>query len=431
MGVIVLSVIFIIELLKYWLSTSVYFTVEIRKKYVAIIGFIFFLFFLIGEKIKEDGIYFLMYSIVAVVLFVTIQESWKQKIKIILLDIVLITCLDELLGTLLENVCKKFSEVVLSSDISYLIGSSGSLFLIILIVSLKKKKLFRNAKLRQFAKNSVEVLMALMIFFLLFTVIGLNCAKEYVHKVRFILFANIVCIFSFFSIYILTGIMIYIKNTNKKMEELLCTERKLKNMQLNHYKIMLEKEEETRKYRHDMNNHLICLNELAHKGRIDLAIDYVESMQNHLSAVGKKVYQLGNEIIDAILNYYLPTLEGHVKLEIVGYFDEELCINNVELCTVFSNLIQNAVEEIKRCKSKEKLLRIEVKTGLEYLKIVIINSISADSLKKQNLLQTNKKDSLNHGFGLINVNETIQKNGGRFETKIYHNTFHVKVFLKL
>ncbi len=56
------------------------------------------------------------------------------------------------------------------------------------------------------------------------------------------------------SIFLLVIFVVYIKNTNERMEQLLKTERLLKESQVNYYKRSLRKEADTRKYRHDMIN---------------------------------------------------------------------------------------------------------------------------------------------------------------------------------
>ena len=42
---------------------------------------------------------------------------------------------------------------------------------------------------------------------------------------------------------------------------------------------------------------------------------------------------------------------------------------------------------------------------------------------------TLKSDSINHGFGLKNVNNTIKKYNGKLELKSEKNTFYTYVFL--
>jgi sensor histidine kinase regulating citrate/malate metabolism len=193
---------------------------------------------------------------------------------------------------------------------------------------------------------------------------------------------------------------------------------------------MLEREESTRKYRHDMNNHLICLNQLAKEGTSNSVQEYISNMQNQVLDIQSKVFKVGNEILDAILNYHLSMLDKDVKVEIIGFCSEITMINNVDLCTIFANLIQNAVEELKKESSGEKYFKVIIQTGKEFIKIEIINTISDKSYQKSNLLRSEKKDKRNHGIGLGNVRQTVEKNGGSFETTISNHIFVARVILK-
>ena len=47
--------------------------------------------------------------------------------------------------------------------------------------------------------------------------------------------------------------------------------------------------------------------------------------------------------------------------------------------------------------------------------MVIENSISSDRSINKKRLQTYKIDKRNHGFGLGNVKQALEKNGGRLE----------------
>ncbi len=99
----------------------------------------------------------------------------------------------------------------------------------------------------------------------------------------------------------------------------------------------------------------------------------------------------------------------------MGQCTKKPLLSEVEFCTVFSNMIQNAVEEVKRQQEKKKYIKVKIKQGNQYLSITVKNSSKLLWDKKEKDLTTVKKDKKNHGIGIGNIIETAEKNGGSFE----------------
>mgnify|MGYP005780732795 CR=1 FL=1 len=68
-------------------------------------------------------------------------------------------------------------------------------------------------------------------------------------------------------------------------------------------------------------------------------------------------------------------LEEDVEVSVTGCLTQEIAISDVELCTIFSNLIKNSVEELKKNGEGKKYLKIKVSSGQQAFKIEISNSI--------------------------------------------------------
>ena len=117
-------------------------------------------------------------------------------------------------------------------------------------------------------------------------------------------------------------------------------------------------------------------------------------------------------------------------MQVSGFVGETLEIDNVSLCSIYTNLLKNAIEELTRINAGTKLLKVEFMQGTQFLSIEIRNSLSGDSAKKSNLLETEKEDKRNHGIGLKNVKRTVKEYGGEFETRIEKDVFIARVILK-
>lgn len=96
--------------------------------------------------------------------------------------------------------------------------------------------------------------------------------------------------------------------------------------------------------------------------------------------------------------------------------------------------MQNAVEGVGRAQDSGKYIRIELEQGREYLKIRIENSAkySKGSIREngRKLWKTTKKDKINHGIGLGNVQETVERYHGILETSREKQKFIVEAVMK-
>lgn len=170
--------------------------------------------------------------------------------------------------------------------------------------------------------------------------------KNFFVNMRFKIFCSIMDIVICIGVYLLVLFVIYIKNAHERMERLLKTEQLMKESQVNYYKQLLKKESETRKYRHDMVNHLVYLQEVLKNNQAENARKYVEDILGGFKRIQNTYYVTGNEMVDTIMNYFLGMLPESVDIEIHGKYPVELAMEDIDICTIFANVFQNAVEEI-------------------------------------------------------------------------------------
>lgn len=204
------------------------------------------------------------------------------------------------------------------------------------------------------------------------------------------------------------------KSANERMGKVIETEKALKQMSENYYSALLRKEEETKKFRHDMNNHILCLKEYARKEKAQDTLQYIGTLQERLCDIQKRVYFTGNDILDILFNYYLQSLDN-TDISVTGLCKCKIKINDVDFCIVISNLLQNAVEEILRLENADKYIKINMQQGRSFFRLEVRNSSEIIFAKSQKLLETKKEDKEKHGIGLTNIIQTIELKHGKFE----------------
>ncbi len=363
-----------------------------------------------------------------VTVMIVVEGSFLEKFVQMLKMYVVVTCLDMCLEQILELVLPRIKER------EEILNFSATLmaFLLILLFFYVKHKIRIHAG--ENARKRWLIFFYLSIFGMevsaFLTIGGLNYTSEYVDSHSIQVFAKIITILATLSILGLMSIIYYVQDTNKRLKESITTEHLLQESQQNYYETLLEKEEETRRFRHDILNHFMCIQALAEKEPEHVA-DYVQDLQEKMIQIQKKCYQTGNTIVDIITNQYINQLKEqveNVQVEISGKCTEQLSMKQADLCTVYSNLLKNAVEEIARQKDGKRYLKVMIFQNPSGLKIEIVNStegITDDSF----LLQTKKKDTRNHGIGLKNVKDTVERQNGIFEYNYRENLFWVTVMI--
>ena len=142
--------------------------------------------------------------------------------------------------------------------------------------------------------------------------------------------------------------------------------------------------------------------------------------------LNEKQYDVGNDILNAILCYHFSELEDDILVRVVGRCRKEINIDAVDLCVIISNLIQNAVEYLRDSSIETKELSVSIEEGNVYKRISVVNSVDKN-VSERTLKTTTKLDKRNHGIGLRNVRETIERNGGKLEINIRKGMFRADV----
>lgn len=199
------------------------------------------------------------------------------------------------------------------------------------------------------------------------------------------------------------------------------------NEQQKHYEYLEMRERKTKKFRHDLRNHMYMLNTLNQQQEYEKLQEYLKIINGEIEAFGNSIC-VNNGIVDAILNKFASEAEKlGMKMEVIGHFPSKCNIGAYDLCTIFSNLLNNAVEAEQESEGDT----IHVSCGYTQEKIII--SIENDSvgkkIEKNGTFETSKKDKFNHGFGLENVKECVERNEGELLIKSEENRFKVIVLL--
>mgnify|MGYP003218707299 FL=1 len=225
-------------------------------------------------------------------------------------------------------------------------------------------------------------------------------------------------------IVVLILLMIYYFNVQNKYQIENSILERFNEQQREYFEQLLEKEQRTRQFRHDIIAELIQIKNYEDRKEYEKLGSYLDEMLSDISSISKYDYDVGNEIVNTILNYYLLPIKDKCKIEVKGYISDSLDIARRDLCILVSNLVKNAVEAVEQVSDKEKYIFFEIKSGNIFLQINMRNTCAEHTgITKAGEIYTTKVDKINHGLGIKNIENTLRRYEGYAEYKIEDNCF--------
>lgn len=180
--------------------------------------------------------------------------------------------------------------------------------------------------------------------------------------------------------------------------------------QVKYYQKIDHLNKEIRRFRHDYKNHMICLQSLIEKNDRDEALDYIKGI-THQDIIESFSFFSGNQIADAILNDKTELAkQSGCEIKFDDFISDKIPAS--DLCIILSNALDNAIEACARLDSDgNKVIKVKCACikGVQIIKISNPN----DNIMHEYI--TSKEDKENHGYGLYNIRQTIEKLNGRMK----------------
>lgn len=184
--------------------------------------------------------------------------------------------------------------------------------------------------------------------------------------------------------------------------------------------------------RHDMKNHIIGLQRLIDNHEWDKMTDYIHQMAD-FGSLGHAEDMTGKSIIDALLYYKKSNLQNSfakcsswapdpsgtdsICWECDVHLPSDCPINDFDLCVIFGNLLDNALEACQKMPAgSNRFMKVHAHMVKKCLLIEVANSMVPSG---------NQKD----GIGLRNVRETAKKYNGTLQITTQDNIFRVSILL--
>ncbi len=156
----------------------------------------------------------------------------------------------------------------------------------------------------------------------------------------------------------------------------------------------------------------------------------LEDMQVDL-AVYETNYNTGNKILDTILSSKQHQCKrNNITFTIVAEGQALNFIQDVDICSIFGNGLDNAIQASIVIPDKEKkIIQLKVVKHNNFLIIQFENYFTNAIKMENNLPRTNKKNKLYHGFGLKSIMYTVKKYDGNINIETKNNWFNLQILI--
>lgn len=184
-----------------------------------------------------------------------------------------------------------------------------------------------------------------------------------------------------------------------------------------------------RGWRHDYHNHLQVMKAQIAAGQVEEMKAYLSELEQNLDKVDTYV-KSGNLMADAILNSKLSMAEQKgIRVNCKAILPQELSVEDVDLCVLLGNLLDNALEACESIPEEQRFLRIYMVVNKSQLYISIQNSAKEElDFNERNYISTKRG---NHGLGMKRVKALVDKYDGYLTLANEPGIFAAEVTLPL
>ena len=212
-------------------------------------------------------------------------------------------------------------------------------------------------------------------------------------------------------------------NKNARLQQ----ENQFLSMQQQRYESLKAAIEEARQARHDMRHQLNQISALAEAGDLDNLKAYLAKTVSRIPDLDMNFCE--NRAADSVVGYYcaLAKREGVpfcAKLDL----PQVLPVDEIDLCLVLSNLLENAFEASLRTAPARRKIEVTAYVHAERLLLVEVeNAFDGEVNEKSGLFRSSKRKE--NGIGIQSVQHIAEKTGGASTFTHQNGVFSAKVML--
>lgn len=179
---------------------------------------------------------------------------------------------------------------------------------------------------------------------------------------------------------------------------------------------------------HDIKHQIAGLRAETDAGKRNAWLDEMEKDLNICSETG----HTGSHVLDGILAAKsLYCKKQNIKITCVAEGDLLQIIHVADLCTIFGNALDNAIESVSLVEDQEKrLIHLSVSRQKRFIFIRIENYCERElQIGKDQMPVTSKSHPKEHGYGMRSIKQSVEKYNGSMTYSLKHNWFELTILI--
>lgn len=201
------------------------------------------------------------------------------------------------------------------------------------------------------------------------------------------------------------------------------------------YQMLEEQYRQSKRLRHDLKNHVIALSGLWEEGEWEKLGNYLKKMENS-AQLGSCEESTGNKAVDVLLDQKRKWAEEkEIIWESSVRIPRSCQIDEFDLCVLFGNILDNAVEACEKLGDGEPRQDsrpfVHVRAGAVKKCFLMEVENSVKTLDRTEGGHTEKRELQGRGIGLLNVEDVAHRYNGAMNTEIRDGVFTISVLIPL
>lgn len=184
-----------------------------------------------------------------------------------------------------------------------------------------------------------------------------------------------------------------------------------------------------KKKTHEYKNQIMCISTLIKKRNYSELEQYVNNINERLEKELDFICT-NHVIVDAILNSkYAEMREKNIVFVMKINDLSGLQIKDEDIVIILANLLNNAIEACEKCKQK-RVIKLKFVCEEGNMILSVRNTYEHEIAYKGNEIQTTKEQNMEeHGIGIKNIIETIQKYAGAYVIENNGQEFYFSIMI--